>query len=155
MYADMNSACRDKDKTKIKFYGAFAAALSYIIYNANKNRKDAHAPQELRLFRGVTMFDSEVDSYKKDSKLQLTGYTSTSQNFDRALEFALFDYSPSQTPVVFEIFFKGKSGLLEIDDDTTAYPGEQEVLLQDGLQYRVLNKMEKETETTREKYTHI
>ena len=39
IYADMNKACRDKDKSKIKFYGAFAAALSYIIYNANKNRK--------------------------------------------------------------------------------------------------------------------
>ena len=35
IYADMNRACRDKDRSKIKFYGAFAAALSYIIYNAN------------------------------------------------------------------------------------------------------------------------
>lgn len=37
IYADLNKASRHKDKTKIKFYGAFAAALSYIIYNANKN----------------------------------------------------------------------------------------------------------------------
>ena len=38
IYAEMNKASREKDKSKIKFYGAFAAALSYIIYNANKNR---------------------------------------------------------------------------------------------------------------------
>ena len=40
IYSDMNRACRDKDKSKIKFYGAFAAALSYIIYNANKYRPE-------------------------------------------------------------------------------------------------------------------
>ena len=35
IYADLNKACRDKDPSKIKYYGAFAAALSYIIYGAN------------------------------------------------------------------------------------------------------------------------
>ena len=39
IYADMNNSSRKKDKTKIKHYGAFAAALSFIIYYANKNRK--------------------------------------------------------------------------------------------------------------------
>ena len=39
IYADMNQASREKDRTKIKYYGAFAAALSYVIYSANKNRK--------------------------------------------------------------------------------------------------------------------
>ena len=39
IYADLNRASREKDKTKIKFFGAFAAALSYIIYFANTNRK--------------------------------------------------------------------------------------------------------------------
>ena len=36
IYADLNKASREKDVTKIKLYGAFAAALSYIIYCANK-----------------------------------------------------------------------------------------------------------------------
>ena len=40
IYADMNKACREKDESKIRFYGAFAAALSYIIYDANRHRKD-------------------------------------------------------------------------------------------------------------------
>jgi len=38
IYADLNKACRSKDESKIKYYGAFAAALSYIINNANKNK---------------------------------------------------------------------------------------------------------------------
>ena len=38
VFSEMNKASRSKDKSKIKFYGAYAAALSYIIYMANKNR---------------------------------------------------------------------------------------------------------------------
>ena len=38
IYADLNKASREKVGTKIKYYGAFAAALSYIIYSANKKR---------------------------------------------------------------------------------------------------------------------
>ena len=40
IYSDMNMASRDKDISKIKYYGAFAAALSCIIYFANSNRKN-------------------------------------------------------------------------------------------------------------------
>ena len=39
--------------------------------------------------------------------------------------------------MVFQIDFKGKKGLFYMSDEYTAYPGEGEVLLQDGLQYRV------------------
>ena len=38
IYADLNKVCREKDTSKIKFYGAFAAALSFIINSANQNR---------------------------------------------------------------------------------------------------------------------
>ena len=38
IYAELNRVCREKDRSKIKFYGAFAAALSYIIHTANQNR---------------------------------------------------------------------------------------------------------------------
>lgn len=38
IYAELNRVCREKDKSKIKYYGAFAATLSYIIYSANQNR---------------------------------------------------------------------------------------------------------------------
>ena len=39
IYADMNKAIREKEKTKTKHYGAFTAALSYIVYYANQKRK--------------------------------------------------------------------------------------------------------------------
>lgn len=38
IYTQLNRACREKDISKIKYFGAFAAALSYIIYYANSNR---------------------------------------------------------------------------------------------------------------------
>ena len=38
IYTELNRVCREKDKSKIKYYGAFAATLSYIIYSANQNR---------------------------------------------------------------------------------------------------------------------
>ena len=97
----------------------------------------------------------EAESYTKDTKIKLIGYTSTSKQFDKALEFATTGCSPEQLPVVFEIHFKGKSGLFELDDSITAYPGEQEVLLQDGLEYRVLSNTEKETQDTRHKFRLI
>ena len=38
IYNDMNKASREKDESKIKYYGAFAAALSYIIYAASSQK---------------------------------------------------------------------------------------------------------------------
>ena len=55
IYQDLNKASRIKDKTKIKFYGAFAAALSYIIYFANTNRKDEKLKGSNKLYRGLKM----------------------------------------------------------------------------------------------------
>ena len=40
IYQDLNRATRDKDQSKIKFYGAFAAALSFILYSASQHRTD-------------------------------------------------------------------------------------------------------------------
>ena len=38
IYQNLNKACRDQKEEEIEYYGAFAAALSYILYHANKNR---------------------------------------------------------------------------------------------------------------------
>lgn len=55
IYADMNKSCREKDESKIKYYGAFAAALSYIINFANRKRKNCKLPNETELYRGVKL----------------------------------------------------------------------------------------------------
>ena len=47
-----------------------------------------------------------------------------------------------QTAVVFEISFKGSSGLFQLTQGFTAYPEENEVLVQDGLTYRVTENSE-------------
>lgn len=38
IYSDINKTSREKDASKIQLYGPYAAALSYIIYFANKNK---------------------------------------------------------------------------------------------------------------------
>ena len=35
IYSELNRVCREKDKSMIKFYGAYGAALSFIINSAN------------------------------------------------------------------------------------------------------------------------
>ena len=40
VYNELNRVCREKDRQMIKLYGAYAAALSFIIYSANMNRVD-------------------------------------------------------------------------------------------------------------------
>lgn len=81
IYQDLNRASREKDETKIKYYGAFAAALSYIIYFANKNRKIQNNKSITRLYRGVRLNKSELSSYAPGMKINLIGYTSTTEEF--------------------------------------------------------------------------
>ena len=81
IYAELNRVCREKDTSKIKFYGAFAAALSYIIYSANNKRVENKLEHTTTLFRGVKLDLAEVEQYKEGSKINLLGYTSTSKDF--------------------------------------------------------------------------
>ena len=55
IYEDLNRATRDKDHSKIKFYGAFAAALSFILYSATKNRSDLKVSEAVTLYRGIKL----------------------------------------------------------------------------------------------------
>ena len=64
IYADLNRVCREKDKSKIKFYGAFAAALSFIIHSANQNRLDEKLKDSTLLYRGLKLSQSDIDLYQ-------------------------------------------------------------------------------------------
>ena len=55
VYGELNRATRDKDVSKIKYYGAYAAALSFIIYKANKNRQNDKLQGTNLLYRGLKM----------------------------------------------------------------------------------------------------
>ena len=129
IYADMNKACREKDKTKIQHYGAFAAALSYIVYYANSKKENSQQNKTTILFRGIKLNNNEVDDYWPGTKIHLQGFTSTSKRFGSALKFAFKSLSDDQVPVVFEIYFSSKKGLFELTEEFTAFPGEDEVLV--------------------------
>ena len=134
IYTDLNRACRNKDHKSIKFYGAFSAALSFIIDNANKNRKQISSKKRTKLlFRGLKMDPLEAEAHKVGSLINLTGYTSTSKLFETAKNFAFAECQYPQIPVILQIHFKENSGFFELTSEFSAYPEEQEVLVQDGL----------------------
>ena len=101
IYADLNRVCREKDNSKIKFYGAFAAALSFIIQSANQNRVEDKLDETTTLFRGVKLAHSEAQFYEEGSTIHLLGYISTSKKLNTALEFAFNDLKTDRVPVVF------------------------------------------------------
>ena len=104
IYGEMNRASRDKDESKIKFYGAYAAALSYIIYTANVNRNDKLQGTTV-LFRGLQLNRDQVTQYVPGKKIHLLGYTSTSLDELVARKFALESLKDDKVPVVFKINF--------------------------------------------------
>ena len=55
VFEELNRVCRQKDKSMIKFYGAYAAALSFIINSANRNRFGNKLQKSTTLFRGVKL----------------------------------------------------------------------------------------------------
>ena len=107
------------------------------------------------LFRGVKLSQTEVESYKVGTKINLIGYTSTSKRCGRALNFAFKELKQHQVPVLFEISFKSQSGLFELTEGYTAYPEEEEILVQDGLQYLITANDKKMIEDTKEPFQVI
>ena len=85
IYTDLNKTCRDKDESKIKYYGAFAAALSYILDHANLKRKENKLSNDNWLFRGIKLERNELDTFIVGEKMNLCGYTSTSKEFSMAM----------------------------------------------------------------------
>ena len=71
----------------------------------------------------------EADQYEIGSTMNLLGYTSTSKDFDTALNFSFQDLKSDKVPVVFKIEFRGSQGLFQLTHGCTAYPEEQEVLV--------------------------
>ena len=101
IYSDLNKACRNKETHKIQYYGAFAAALSFIIDNANRKiNKSLSTKKKNVLYRGIKLSHLEADAYEVGRTVHLTGYTSTSRQFNVALEFAMTELTDYTTPVV-------------------------------------------------------
>ena len=90
IYKDVNLACRNKDMNQIQYFGSYAAALSYIIYSANKKRKDKFKISgKTTLYRGLKLDEETLYDFELNSLIHLTGYTSSSKDRETAEEFAL------------------------------------------------------------------
>ena len=59
VFKEINKASRDKDKSKIKFYGPFVSALSYIVHAANANKKKKLA-KNFTIYRGLKLSQQEI-----------------------------------------------------------------------------------------------
>lgn len=137
VYPALNATSRKKDQNSIQFYGAFAAALSCVLYNANKNRKDEKLSGTTDLYRGLHLPLEEIDGFKNDKLISLTGYTSTSMAIDVARDFALSDVPQGKCAVMYHIKFTGDEGLFYMSDSKYTAFMEDEVLVQDGFEYRI------------------
>ena len=58
-------------------------------------------------------------------------------------------------PVLYEIEFNGDKGLFCMNDGFSAYDGEDEVLIQDGLEYRVVDNYQEVDQLTQKRYHFI
>ena len=63
IFEGLNKATRLKDKSQIQYYGAFAAALSCIIYFANQNRQANSLRGETKLYRGLRLTKEDTDKF--------------------------------------------------------------------------------------------
>ena len=153
IFREINKASRDKDISKIKFYGAFASALGYIIHCGNHRHTDFN--RSFNVFRGLKVHAQEFNTkFKIGSFISLQGFTSSTLSRLRALQFALeqdpqpLTSSPPNSsppppprkllPILFHITFTGSTQYFYLNsEDYSAYPHEQEVLLQEGIKYRV------------------
>ena len=117
-------------------YGPFAAALSYIIHCGNINKSVFKSG--LSVFRGLKLTQDEIEQrYQVGSSINLKGFTSTSINKKVALNFAFSEVTNEmdvveKLPVLIEIQIKGSNQFFSVMG-LSAYPQEDEFLLQDGI----------------------
>ena len=133
IYKEINKASRAQDETKIKYYGPFASALSFIIHCSNAPN---HNPNQTKtIYRGFQMPLSTFNSkFEKDAFVDLEGFTSCSANPAVALRFTITDLkndevNPNKHPVLLHIHFQGSKQFLMMNEDNSAFPEEDEVLL--------------------------
>ena len=144
IFGEMNRASRNKDVDQIKFYGPLASALSFIVHCGNK--KQTGLSKVFSVYRGLQVKAEEIESkYQPGSSINLQGFTSTTQDRDVAIKFALGDSleeqeNPEKCPVLIEIKIMDDNQLFYLNSpELSAYPKEHEILLQDGVEYQVID----------------
>ena len=112
VYADLNSASRDHDKTKIFTLGPLSKALDYIVELAECNRpedSESLATSSFTdLYRGLTLPPSVIKQYqdRTGKKFFMGGFTSTSIHLQEAINYALKNNDSKNLPVLMHIRWK-------------------------------------------------
>ena len=84
-----------------------------------------------------------MEEYQVGINISLRGYTSSTQDYNIAESFALGSSKRfGLVPVIYEIHFSGKNGLFEMSSGYSAFQEEDEILIQDGLEYSVIDIQE-------------
>lgn len=129
IFREMNKASRNKDTSKIEFYGAFASALGYIV-NCGSFKKYSENHESVVVYRGAQISVEELEQKTKiGSIITLTGFSSSSLSRESTLGFALNNLSaeddPNKQPVIYEIKFQGNNQYFNIcSKNYSAYPDE-------------------------------
>lgn len=88
IFKEMNMASRRKDESKIKFYGALASALSFIVHCGNQKHTDLG--ENFTVYRGLQLSTEELRAqYQIGNTFNLKGFTSTTLDRNVALGFAI------------------------------------------------------------------
>ena len=139
-YAELNRACRFKDKSKVPTLGPWAMALSEVINGAQINRTDVEKFDQWKqqdLWRGGGMTAKEIKQYSdmagkkgEDDYINLFGYTSCSLDKGVAISFAWNNQKTGHSKVLFQIKWKQETAAYFLD--AGAYDYEEEILIMDG-----------------------
>ena len=118
--------------------------LSFIIHAGNK--KQTNLPEKFKVYRGLKLPQSELEEkYQVGKTINLTGFTSSTLSKETALSFAfdgktILKEDTNRLPLLVEIEYTGDKEFIQLNsEELSAYPSEQEVLLQDGIQYKVVS----------------
>lgn len=159
LYWKLNKCAREQLEAGIENMGCFACVISKALDIANRYRQDQiHSmfTKKFIVYRGLSLLPNDIKAYKEcrdgltDAKqtINLAGYNSTSQERDVAIGFALKNRDPRRTSVLLEIDLKEgtKSGFCFVMNQEcfTRFPEENEILLDDGIPFKVSSVSENE-----------
>lgn len=89
VFIEMNKASRDKDLSKIEYYGPLASVLGYILHAANQNRKHK-LPNNFTVYRGLKLSKDDIEAkYTVGKQINLLGFTSSTIDRNTALSFTI------------------------------------------------------------------
>ena len=130
--------------------GPYAIALSDIVINASKNRKDINPSDfsKCLYYRGTGMTEPQIEEYrqlaKDGDKMRLYGWTATSRKLNEAQKFAFSNEYTCAKRVAFHIHWASTGDHYFMN--AGAFDHEEEILLSDGSSFIVLSVLDEEYE---------